>query len=145
MIRFAYKCKFCGKPGFVDADEEGLKIISWDKWKNNIACNRCGAFMESKRGLETSLLKMCRSVQVLRTTGKQGKSRDEAEAALKKNIVELTRRLAMLVCNHHRVTYTWDGEFPAMIFDKPECAIKAIRFYTGGIAKLAANEPVDML
>ena len=145
MIRHAYKCKFCGKPGFVDADEAGLKVITWEKWQNNIACNRCGAFKERIRSLETSVLKICRSIQLLRVNSKLNEAQQKAEAALRNNIVELTRRMALVTCEHYRVAYTWDGEFPAVIFDKPEGALKVMRFYVGGMAKLAANVPVDML
>jgi hypothetical protein len=143
MKTFSYNCKFCGKPGTCQADESGLWMFHPEIWLPKMACNRCGKFMEESRTHGDAIAKVCRTLQTCRT-GLDERRKQEIEATAKLKLVMLTKRLAMLVCDYHRVTNVWDQEFCEILFEKPEFCRMSIRVYLRGIrhvAKEAFAEP----
>jgi hypothetical protein len=137
-MNFAYTCKFCGKPGIVTADEAGLEMFKPEVWIPKICCNRCGAFMEKKRGLEAALVKACRVLQTCRTNF-DAEKRQGTETKTRDSIVAISRKFCEMVCNHFRVQTVWDGDFPQMMFDKPEKVGNYIGEYVRSIRKISAT------
>lgn len=135
MKTFDYNCKFCGKPGTVEADEAGLYMFKPEVWLPKIACNRCGKFMEEKRRQSVDLFKACRVLQTCRAT-KSVKTK-EIEEQIKLKLEIITKRFSTLVCDYYRVANVWDREFPSLLFDKPDGVEIAIGVYIRGVAAAA--------
>ncbi len=147
MKNFAYNCKFCGRPGIVQADEAGLGMFSIEKWLPRICCNRCGEFMDQKRKCEQAILQVCRIIETCRINLAEEK-RKGVETRAKMNLESYTKKYASVVCNYYRVTNVWEQQFADMIFKKPTKAATALAVYIQGIAREARQgnqQPVKSL
>lgn len=143
MKPFDYRCKFCGKPGVVYGDEEGLEFINPAKWLPNICCTRCGKYMDEKRKVVDGLSKACRTLEMVKlmSAPKQMEAITRGKSALDR----LTRMLAEVVCNHYKVQTVWSDELPQMILDKPDSLHRVIALYIQGIIKITKNQQAAMI
>jgi len=135
-MNFAYKCKFCGKPGIVTGDGEGLALIKPEIWLPKICCDRCGDYMVQKRKLTEAFTRICRSLESCRATVGIEK-RATMETVCKSRIVDLTKRFAALACNYYRLTNVWDQEFSDMMFENPGKFPTILSTYLSGLAREA--------
>jgi len=142
-MNFAFKCKFCGKPGVVTGDDAGLEIIKPEKWIPNICCNRCGDYMVRKRKNQTAIFNLCRSLETSRFN-LRGEKLNDMENRVRERLVDATKALCSIVCNYYRTTTVWDQEFPAMLMDKPDKAGVVIGVYIRSVAK-EAKKPFQPL
>lgn len=134
-MNFAYKCKFCGKPGIVTGDDEGLKTIKPEIWLPKICCNRCGDFMVAKRRVTDAIARTCR--MIINSRFKPLADRAESDRDYLACLTAQTKRYAHLACEYHRLTNVWDEAFPRMLFEQPDKAGIALKIYLRGLAKEA--------
>lgn len=132
-----YKCKFCGKPGTVDAGEHTSGIFDLTKWVKILCCDRCGHFMESKRKVEDSIRGECLKMWAFRKQEKDREKIGKEEVKAEEILTALTKRYAGMVCTHYRRETTWDAEFVNMLMDKPRKSDAILFTYRNGIRNAA--------
>jgi len=133
-MKFAYNCKFCGNPGIVTGDDEGLKMVKPEIWLPRICCNRCGDYMVSKRKLTEAIVKTCRIIESCRINLGPEK-RAAVETRCREQLVDLSKRFATMVCNYYRLTNIWEQQFADMLADKPDKCTTVLSMFIQGMAK----------
>lgn len=122
-----YKCKFCSRDGGVEI-EDNPDMFHVEKWKPLLCCNRCGDYMEKRRGLSESIVKSCVFLQQARAT-QSGAALGKFEAGVREKLTELTKRMAALVCDYYRKTNIWDCDFVNMLAEQPKSAWQIVNKY----------------
>ena len=130
-----YKCKFCGKPGQVDAGEYTSGIFDLTKWVKILCCDRCGAYMESKRKKEDKIKSVCLDLWSFRKATREPAKVREAEVNAEQNLIVLTKSYAKQVCDYYERETTWDAEFVNSLMDSPTMCSKIMMIYRHGIQK----------
>lgn len=116
MITEQRKCKYCGKPVYLEIDEDYARLGDWLKLSPMAACNRCADLREEKRGLEGKIRAACYWTENLKPEEKK-----KLEAKLTKRFTLLAEKYAKFVAKWYGFSgMTWDPEFPTMLRDHPE-------------------------
>ena len=137
MKTLSTNCKFCGKPVWMECDEDGLAFLNPEVWLKKIACNRCGDYKVNLRKTENAIYSVCQLLRGCRQN-MVGSKRLEMESKVREKLDSLTKRFCCLVCDYFRITNLWDSAVPEMIFNKPDRAGNALSVYLKTIAKEAA-------
>ncbi len=132
MKTYPYNCKFCGRPGTVQAADEGLYMFTLEKWIPNICCDRCGKYMERKRKIMESLKTVCRNLEVCRLKKQEVRAKVEPDYLV--TLIAITKSLATIVNEHYRVTNTWEEEFAKEIFNNPTKFSTIVNVYINSVA-----------
>ena len=139
MTTMEYACKFCGKPGQVEAFPEGFAMIRPEVWIPNLACNRCSDFKVALRKLENSVANACQVLNSCRAS-LDGEKKNGAETKIRTRIDDFTKRICGITCVHYRVANVWSPDFTQMIVESPNRCRAAIRIYVRGIEKESRTE-----
>lgn len=117
------QCKFCRVPLTLSGDDE-CPPLQVEKWMPLICCNRCGSFREWWRRKIKQVVEVCYNWAVL-----PGHKREAARMQYEQEIEVLTRAMAAVVCQHHRVGVTWERDFVAQLMERPDKAEFICRQY----------------
>lgn len=129
-----YKCKFCGKPGRVDAGDHTTGIFDLTKWIKILVCDRCGHFMEGKRKIEDEIKAECLKMWAFRKQERDREKLSKEEVKAEEILTALTKRYATVVCDHYKRQMTWDAEFVNTLMDNPTKSPTVLSTYRRGIA-----------
>lgn len=130
-----YNCKFCGKPGRVDAGENTHGIFDLTKWVKILCCDPCGKYMVDKRKIQDAIKAQCLDLWAIRKQEKDVEKVSKAEVKAEENLIALTKRYAHMICEHNRRETLWDAEFVNSLMDRPRQCENILRIYRLGIAK----------
>lgn len=130
-----YKCKFCGKPGQVDPGPDRFGIFDMKKWIPMLCCDRCGEFMETKRGIEDKIKRVCLHLWAFRKQEKDKEKISKSEVESESILTRLTKQYASVVCDHYKREHVWDAEFVNTLMDNPTQSASVLATYRHGIAK----------
>lgn len=112
-----YTCGLCGKPG--QAQYKPEMVHKLERWVSILHCNRCADFKVMLRKLRDN----CKRLVILRwQLQKAGKMKQDQEALVRKEIEDLTKAIAQLVCVHWRVGVVWEPDFVNQLLDFPDKA-----------------------
>ena len=126
-----YVCKICQKPGrarFGQCDED-----QFNSFHKLLTCNRCYDFELSMGKIRSEMHRTCTQLIIGRETAHLSKTNAEAsnftEKQSRRTIDALTRRLTLLVAKRYSLMDQWADDFPLMIVERPDAAMKLIRMF----------------
>lgn len=128
----AYTCKFCGKNATAKYDAEFVHQLS--EWVPLLSCDRCADFQHKRIRLADAIQAKATLVNSARMTLlHKPDTLAQMLAELERVIAVKTKEYAQLVCNHHRVSVTWDPDFVAQIMAMPQKATMICTAYERGM------------
>lgn len=116
-MKIDYKCKYCGRPGQAESDDDDSTMFQVEKWKPILACNRCADFMDQKGRLFDKIKTVC--IFLIQSEKLTGDKASKIESIAREKLTTLTKSLATLACGHYRLQNVWDNEFVNMLIDQP--------------------------
>ena len=108
------KCKFCGYVLQLEIDDD-CPVQKVNSWKAMAACNRCADFrmacMKLGDAAKFVLGKLHDSVGTKKESDVRQRTQDR--------LVEITKRLMRVVCEHHKVECYWEDSIVSELMDNP--------------------------
>ena len=133
-MHLAYVCKFCRRPGIVEAPKESipaLTMMDMEKWLPILACDRCADYHSARITLRDRITKV--AVTLIRAR----QSREETSELMlfvRKAFGDLTQQFAGLVCRYHKRHEVWEPEFIQLLVEKPDRTHEILRNFERQIA-----------
>lgn len=111
-----YKCKFCGRTGWVEAPEGELGMFRVPLWTPLLCCDRCADYRRVRRKVWDAVERCCVALLQLRLCVTLS---HEQEAILRQAFTRLTKRFAGIVCDYFRQARVWEADFVEMLMAQP--------------------------
>jgi hypothetical protein len=139
-MKISYTCKFCGRPGSVEVEDDASVINQVSKWVAKLACNRCASFQSSKRQVIEKISRTCLFYQLC------PESRMKAVEPTTREILEkLTKRLTQLLCEYHSKPFCWETALVDQLIATPGKWDDVVRMWSRTVRDMAVEKQAEML
>lgn len=130
LSTLTYNCKMCGQPGQAKYDSDTPQ--PWvNKLKALLTCDRCYDYISVRNKLRSDIYKCAMRVKTVRD--RRIVDMDEVLKKCRRDLLDLTRSFAKLVCGHYKRPFLWEPEFVDQLMDLPDKAIKILKLYEENI------------
>jgi hypothetical protein len=115
-----YNCKFCGKPGSVEIEDNDATLFVVEKWAKILCCARCADFQVAKRKIADVVKERCMYLMQMRATPTTKPEKlKETEKKTRQSLVILCANYARIVCLHYKVKNDFDESFAEELMSHP--------------------------
>lgn len=113
-----YNCKFCGKPGSVEVEDNAATMFCIEKWAKMIACVRCADYRVARRRIADAVKKGC--IALVQTRMTPNSKVKELEAQLRPKLDKLGKDFTELANRHYRTKFDYNSCFTDELMTQPD-------------------------
>lgn len=113
-----YNCKFCGKLGSVEIEDNSQTMFCVEKWAKILCCNRCGDYKVARRKIADAIKKGC--ICLLQTRMNPKADVIAFESQIRPKLENLAKQFTGLACRHYKTEFDYNSHFTDELMQQPE-------------------------